>query len=56
MPTHITEADARVPLYGADFFKRLESIGYGTFHDDNPKKAVIILVRRLQPAALNREM
>ena len=56
MPTHITEADARVTLYCADFFECLESIGYGTFRDDNPKKAVSILVQRLQPAALKREM
>ena len=56
MPTHIAEADAGVSLYCAGFFERLASIGFSTFRDDNPKKAVIILVKRLQPAALKREM
>lgn len=56
MPMHIANADARVTHFCADFFERLESVGCGSFRDQNPKKAVRLLCHRIQPANLKREM
>ena len=53
---HIADADARITHYRADFFERLESVGYGDFCDENPKKCMNLLIQHLSPAALNREM
>ncbi len=37
MPMNISDADARITTYCADFFERLESIGCGDFREQNPK-------------------
>ena len=52
----IADLDARVITYFADFFERLESIGCGEFRDENPKMTVRLLISRLQPPALKREL
>ena len=56
MPTYIANADARITHYCADFFERLESVGCGDFREENPKKAISLLLGHLQPAVLKREM
>ena len=56
MPMHIVNADARITQFCADLFERLESVGCGEFREDNPKKTINLLLSRLQPAALKREM
>lgn len=39
MPSKILDAKARITTYCADFFERLDSVGCGSFPEDNPKKA-----------------
>jgi len=56
MPMDIADPDARITHYCADFFDRLKSVGCGSFRKDNPDKTIELLVSRLHPAALKREM
>lgn len=56
MPTHILNADARVTHFCSEFFDRLETVGCGYFREENPKKCVNLLIQRLQPAVLKREI
>ena len=56
MPMEIADADARITTYCADFFERLESIGCGDFREQNPKKTIRLLMSRVQPQALMREL
>lgn len=56
MQTKITDADARITTYCAEFFERLESVGCGSIPEDNPKKTVRLLCSRLEPPILKKEM
>ncbi len=56
MPTKIADTDARITIYCADFFKQLETIVSGDFREQNPKKTARLLMSRVQPPALLREL
>lgn len=56
MPMKISDPDARITHYCSDFFERLKSVGCASFRKDNPQKTIKLLMSRLQPAALKREM
>ncbi len=43
VPMAITDPKARMLQYLNDFLERLETVGYGDFADDNPKKTVALL-------------
>ena len=56
MPMEIADANSRIPIYCADFFESLESIGCRAFREQNPKKTVRLLMSRVRPQALKREL
>lgn len=56
MPMNILDAEARITTYCANYMERMESVGYGDFIEDNPKKSVRILCSRLKPEILKKEM
>lgn len=56
MPTAIGNAEARITHFCADLFERLEAIGCGSFRETNPKKTVSLMINRIQPHKLKREM
>ena len=56
LPMEIADANARITTYCADFFERLEIIGCGDFREQNPKKTIRLLMSRVQPQALKREL
>lgn len=56
MPTKILDADAHITSFYAEFVKRLDSVSWGSFPEDNPKKSVCHLCARLKPLILKKEM
>ena len=52
----IADPEARMLHYVNDFFKRLNSVGYGAFKKENPKKTVELLCKNLFPAQLRDAM
>eukprot|EP00171_Calliarthron_tuberculosum_P019612 IDg19612t1 len=56
MPMKIAGSDSRITTYCSKFFEHLESIGCGDFRDQNSKKTVRLLMSRIQPPALKREL
>lgn len=55
-PTGIRDARARITSYCAEFFERLEAVGYENFREDNPKQTAKLILQRIQPAALKQKM
>jgi len=52
----IADPEARMLHYVNDFFKRLNSVGYGAFKKENPKKTVELLCKNLFPQQLRDAM
>ena len=52
----ILDAKARITMFCTDFFGRLQSVGCGSFPEDNPKKSMRLLFYRIEPPALRKEM
>lgn len=53
---YISNADARITQFCSDFFERLEGVGCCGFRIDNPEKTVSLLLPRVAPTALKRQM
>lgn len=56
MPNHIANADARVTHFCSDFLERLEGVGFCNFRIINPNISISLLMSRVSPPALKREM
>lgn len=55
-PVEVSNAAARITSYCAQFFERLEAVGYEDFRDENPKQTIHLLLQRVQPSALKSKM
>lgn len=56
MPNDISDPDAQITHYCADFFERLESVGHGDFKEKIPKLIVKILMKKPSPKEVNQGM
>lgn len=56
MQKRITDVDARVNMFCADFFDRLQRIGCAHLPTINQKKSVRLILERFQPPALKKDM
>jgi len=52
MPADILNPQARITHLCSDFFDRLSAVGCGEFYTDNPKKAISLLLAKIEPWAL----
>lgn len=56
VPMRITNAEARMRQFVAEFFRRLESVGCASIQKSNPKKTIKLIQERLYPKRLRDEM
>lgn len=56
MPMYISDPDARVTQVCADFFERMESIGFGDYRIDNPESTMDLMMQKLIPKILQQAM
>ena len=56
IPMHISDPEARITQYCAEFFNRLNGVGYGKFRSENPEQTIKLLMQFVYPRNLKDEM